>query len=94
MLDFYMVDFFMVDFYIVDFYKVDFYKVDFYTVEFYTVDFYMVNLKKKRFKDKWTLFSNVFFFQTKKSLGILEMDDWKKEYVKKIKLKKICAQEQ
>ena len=35
-----------------------------------------------------------FYFQMKKSLGILEIDDWKKEYVKKIKLKKICAQEQ
>jgi len=30
-----------------------------------------------------------FYFQMKKSLGI---DDWKKEYVKKTKLKKICAQ--
>ena len=29
-----------------------------------------------------------FYFQMKKSLGILEIDDWKKEYVKKIKLKK------
>ena len=35
-----------------------------------------------------------FYFQMKKSLGILEIDDWKKKYVKKIKLKKICAQEQ
>ena len=26
-----------------------------------------------------------FYFLTKKSLGILEIDDWKKEYVKKIK---------
>jgi hypothetical protein len=35
-----------------------------------------------------------FIFKWKKSLGILEIDDWKKEYVKKIKLKKIYAQEQ
>jgi hypothetical protein len=34
------------------------------------------------------------FSNEKKSKGILEINDWKKEYVKKIKLKKICAQEQ
>jgi hypothetical protein len=36
----------------------------------------------------------VFIFKTKKSLGIIVIDDRKIEYVKKIKLKKICAQEQ
>ena len=35
-----------------------------------------------------------FYFQMKKSLGVLEIDDWKKEYVKRLKFKKICAQEQ
>ncbi len=35
-----------------------------------------------------------FYFQMKRSMGILETNDWKKEYVKKIKLKKTCAQEQ
>ena len=45
-------------------------------------------LKKRGFR-KNELYSQMgFYFQMKKSMGILEIDDWKKEYVKKIKLKK------
>jgi len=36
----------------------------------------------------------IFYFQTKNSLVILEIDDWKKENVKEIKFKKKYAQEQ
>ncbi len=35
-----------------------------------------------------------FYFHMKISLGILEINDWKKEYVMKIKYKKTCAQDQ
>jgi len=36
-----------------------------------------------------------FYFQIKESLGILEIDDWKKSmWYESMKLKKICAQEQ
>ncbi len=52
-----------------------------------------LGLKKRGFRIN-ELYSQMgfFIFKWKKSLGILEIDDWKKEYVKKIKLKKIYAQ--
>jgi len=46
---------------------------------------------KKRFQDKLTIFSYECYFQMKKSLGYLEIDE-KKSMRKKIN--KICAQEQ
>ncbi len=50
--------------------------------------------KKRGFRINELYSQMSFYFLIKKSMGILETDDWKKEYVKKIKLKKTCAQEQ
>jgi len=51
-------------------------------------------LKKRGFRINELYSQMGFYFQKKKSVVILEIDDRKKEYVKKIKLKKICAKEQ